>query len=144
MLPFSTTPLSPTTPLPTTLSPTTPLLLPPLSTPPRCTLMRSPPTPTTTPSPMTTPSPTSTLASPTMAPVLLRDLTPLPFPTAVCSTLPTTPTTSTATSLRSPTRARLSTPRPSLLLLLTPPKTCCFEQIYLFIYFNKRQNLQKK
>merc|ERR1712001_725099 len=98
-----------------------------------------PPTPTTTPSPMTTPSPTSALPSPTMAPVLLRDLTQLPFPTAVCSTLPTTPTTSTATLPRSPTTARLSTPRPSL---LPTPKTCCFEQIYLFIYFNKRQNLQ--
>merc|ERR1712001_282061 len=99
-----------------------------------------PPTPTTTPSPMTTPSPTSALPSPTMAPVLLRDLTQLPFPTAVCSTLPTTPTTSTATLPRSPTMAPLSTPSLSLLLLPTP-KTCCFEQIYLFIYFNKRQNL---
>merc|ERR1711994_797870 len=93
-----------------------------------------------TPLPTTTPSPTSTLLSPTMAPVLSRDPTPLPFPTAVCSTLPTTPTTSTAMSLRPPTTAPLSTPRPSLLLLPTP-KTCCFEQIYLFIYFNKRQNL---
>merc|ERR1712192_392537 len=57
--------------------------MPPLPTlSPRCTLTRSPPTPTNTLSLTTTPTPTSTLPSQAMVQETLRAVTLLPFPTA--------------------------------------------------------------
>merc|ERR1712226_1281835 len=107
-----------TPPLPTTpqLLPTPPLL----TMLPRSTLTRSPPTHTTMPSLTTTPTPTSTLLSLVTEPARLKALTPWLFLTAGSSMSTTTPTTTTATWLRSPMTALLSIPMlPSLLLLAT-------------------------
>merc|ERR1719220_957192 len=102
----------------------TPSMLPLLATP-LVTLLRSPPTPTTTELPMTTPRLLSARPSPTTAPVLLRDLTLSTFPTAVSRLSPTTPTTLTVTSPRCPTPERPSTlrllPTPLLPTPSTPP-----------------------
>merc|ERR1719234_652092 len=114
--PWSMPPLWSTMPLwlPTLLPTLLPMLLP------RCTLTRSPPTPTTTPSLTTTPTPTSTLARAAMVQAMLRGAIQLPFPTAGSSTLTTTLIPSTDMLLRSPTTALLPSPLlPPLLPLPT-------------------------
>merc|ERR1739848_947150 len=60
---------------------------------------------------MTTPRPTSRRLNPRMLPVTQLDLSPSPFPTAESRPPPTPLTTRTVSSLRSPMRVPLSTPR---------------------------------
>merc|ERR1719328_780590 len=75
------------------------------------TSLSSPPTPSPMLLLMTTPSLPSTLRSLPMVPATLPDRTPLLFPMAESNTSSTPPTDMTDSSLMSPTREPLSTPR---------------------------------
>merc|ERR1712064_218993 len=78
------------------------------------TSLSSPPTPSPMLLLMTTPSLPSTLRSLPMVPATLPDLTPLLFQMAESNTSSTPPMDMTDSSLMSPTREPLSTPRSPL------------------------------